>query len=298
MSDARLITGDDVELCARFNAFLGEGPVWDPDRQALWWVDIFEGMVHRFDPKSGDDECYPFGEPVGAVALRAGGGLVVVLANRVITWAPGNPRGELVAQLNGDEARHRLNDARCDRQGNLWVGSVSENTQPNAASLYRLDTAGGMQPVLRGVTISNGLDWAPSGDQFYYIDSPTQRVDVFRCDLDTARLTDRRPAARIEPSDGLPDGMTLDADGYIWVALYGGGSVRRYAPDGTLDTEIKLPVSQVTSCTFGGPDLMDLYITTGRKDLPDDQVREQPLAGALFRCRPGVRGRLTQTYGG
>jgi len=298
MSEARIITGNNVELCARFNAFLGEGPVWDEDQQALWWVDIFDRLVHRFDPKSGEDECYTFDEPVGAVALRGSGGLVVVLASRVVTWAAGSPRREVVAQLAGEEARHRLNDARCDHNGNLWVGSVSEDKQPNAASLYRLDTAGRLQPILRGVTISNGLDWTPSGDEFYYIDSPTQSIDVFRFAADSGRLDDRRVAVSIASTDGLPDGMTVDADGFIWVALYGGGRVRRYAPDGMLDMEIQLPVSQVTSCTFGGPDLMDLYITTGRKDLPDDQAHAQPLAGALFRCRPGVRGRLPQPFGG
>jgi sugar lactone lactonase YvrE len=158
-----------------------------------------------------------------------------------------------------------------------------------AGSLYRLDSAGSVSRVLAGVTISNGLAWSDDAATMYYIDSPTQRIDAFSYAADTGEIRDRRPVVHIPAELGSPDGLTIDADGGLWVALWGGGAVHRYL-DGRLDRVIRLPVSQPTSCTFGGPDLDELYVTSAWKGLSPDLRRAEPLAGALLRVRPGVRG--------
>jgi sugar lactone lactonase YvrE len=167
-------------------------------------------------------------------------------------------------------------------------------TQPHG-SLYRIDADGRTERVVSGLTISNGLDWSPDASLMYLNDTPTSRIDVFDHDPFTGAVTDRRPFARI---DGFPDGLTVDAEGGVWVALFGGSQVRRYSPDGSLDAVVPLPVANVTSLTFGGPDYADLFVTTARHDLDAAQLEAQPLAGAVFVLQPGVRGRPAGRFAG
>jgi sugar lactone lactonase YvrE len=173
------------------------------------------------------------------------------------------------------------------------------DVSPNAAALYRIDPDLSVTRMLSGVTLSNGLDWTLDNRQMYYIDSSTQAVDVFEFDLERGVLGTRRRVVSIPADEGLPDGMTVDADGGIWVALHGSGTVRRYFPDGHLDRVVRVPSARlVTCCAFGGRDLEDLYITTMTYGLSSEELAEQPLAGSLFRCRPGVRGRLPHHFAG
>jgi sugar lactone lactonase YvrE len=187
----------------------------------------------------------------------------------------------------------RMNEGGCDPDGRFWCGSMAYDQAPGAASLYRLDPDGTVRTVLGGVTISNGLDWSPDGSLAYYDDTATHRVDVF--DYDRAGgLTARRPFVRL-PDDGNPDGLTVDAEGGVWVALFGGGAVHRYTPAGVLDVVVELPTAQVTACTFGGPRLDQLFVTTSREGMaPDDD----PLAGALFRADVGVPGLPVREFAG
>jgi sugar lactone lactonase YvrE len=192
----------------------------------------------------------------------------------------------------------RMNDGGCDPQGRFYCGTMAYDETPGAGSLYRLDPDGSVHVTLRGVTISNGLQWNTGGDTVFYVDTPTGRVDAFDFDLDSGSLSRRRPFLEIEAEAGAPDGMTIDTEDCLWVALWGGGAVRRYTPEGDLDLVVEVPATQVTSCTFGGPSLEDLFITTATTELPAEALSEQPHAGGLFRCRPGARGLLPVAYRG
>jgi sugar lactone lactonase YvrE len=189
----------------------------------------------------------------------------------------------------------RMNEGGCDPQGRFYCGSMAYSEKPGAGTVYRLDTDGSVHTVLSEVTISNGIVWSLDGSQVYYIDTPTHRVDVFDFDAAAGTFHNRRPVVHIDPSLGSPDGMTIDAEGGLWVALWGGRAVHRYTPDGVLDAVIEVPASQVTACAFGGPDLDRLYITTSRRDI--DPAAE-PQAGALFVVTPDVHGIPVLIYGG
>jgi sugar lactone lactonase YvrE len=188
----------------------------------------------------------------------------------------------------------RMNEGGCDPDGRFYCGSMAYDQQPGAGALYRLDPDGSVHVVLENVTISNGLEWSPDGSRAYYNDSPTQRIDVFDYEVESG-LSGRRPFAEVPAEVGLPDGLTVDEEGGVWVALYGGGSVRRYTPDGMLDEVIEVPAKQVTACTFGGRDLDQLFITTSREDL---KPGEDPLSGSLFRTAVGVAGMPVREFVG
>jgi sugar lactone lactonase YvrE len=276
---------------------LGEGPHWDAATGELLRVDITRGRVHRLDPVSGRASSIDVGDLVGFAIPRASGGLVVGVRRAVVLLDPDGSRRTL-ATLAPDHPDNRLNDAKCDPMGRLWAGTMAMGeTQPDGA-LYRIEGGGVVEEVVSGLTVSNGLDWSPDATLMYLNDSPTRQVDVFDHDPSTGAVTGRRPFARIDSADGAPDGLTVDADGGVWVALFGGGQVRRYSPDGRLDVVVPLPVTNVTSLTFGGPDYADLFVTTARHNLDAAQLDAQPLAGAVFVLQPGVRGRPAGRFAG
>jgi sugar lactone lactonase YvrE len=270
----------------------GEGPVWDAAAGRLRWVDMLCGDILTLD-ETGVITRTHVGDMATALRPRAGGGLVVAVE-----------RGFAVLDSSGTTVREdtvfddpacRMNDGGADRQGRFLCGSMDyAMTEPRAA-LYRYDPDGTVSTVLTGVTLSNGIAWSLDGERMFYIDSVTQQVDVFDYDTVSGRPAGRRPLVRIDAASGLPDGLALDSEDGVWVALYGGHAVHRYGPDGRLDGVLELPVAKVTACAFGGPGLDELYITTSRVDLaPGDQ----PAAGALFLARPGVRGLPGGVYAG
>jgi len=273
---------------------LGEGPVWDQRGGRLHWVDIRSGLVHRFSPSDGSDQVIDVGQPVSAVGLGERGGLVLAIRDGFGLVPAGSDRVEHVIEVEKDLAGNRMNDGRVDPAGRFWAGTMADRWEdaPGAGALYRLDGASGAlaaTKVTGGITVANGIDWTPDGRHMYYVDSPTQRVDIF--DFDTGAPRNRSAFVEIPPAEGLPDGLVVDADGGVWVALFGAGTLRRYSPSGRVDQEIRLPVTLVTSAAFGGPDLADLYITTARHRLTEQQRERQPQAGSLFRCRPGPVGK-------
>jgi sugar lactone lactonase YvrE len=278
----------NVELVQDARAELGEGPVWDRRAGQLLWVDIMAGVVHRLDPRSGVERPLMVGQPVGAVCSRAAGGYVVGLRDGIAVLGDD---GELdfIADLEAEIAENRCNDAKCDPVGRLWVGTIRIDNQP-AGALYRIDADHSVKPVLTGLRLSNGLGWSPDGAVMYFIDSLAGGLDAFDFDLDSGALSRRRRLVTVEAGEGVADGMTVDSEGFIWIAVYGGGAIRRYAPSGELALVVELPVGQPTSCTFGGPDLRDLYITSARQHMSATELAAEPLAGGLFRCRPGPEG--------
>lgn len=259
------------DVAVRAEATLGEGPTWDGER--LLWIDILGARLHTYDPVSGHRSVRVLDQHIGAVKPRAGGGLVLNLRDGVALLDPDDSFRWLHHEpLPG----RRANDAAVAPDGSLWAGTMRYDEAPGGGTLSRITGDGTHRTVLDDVAVSNGTGWSPDGRLMYYIDSPTRRVDVF--DHESGRLSGRRPFVEIEDGAGFPDGLTVDADGCVWVALWDGGAVRRYTPDGTLDHVITLPTPRVTACAFGGPDLTDLYITTARVGLD----APHPVAGSLL----------------
>ena len=286
--------GAEVVLAA--GAALGEGPVWDPRAGSLLWTDIVRGEVHRLSPQTGMDTATAYGQPVGAVAWRRAGGLV--LATRDGFRIVPDSGAEQLVPVEADKLDQQMNDGKCDRCGRFWAGTSSLSRRPGVSALYRLGPDRRVETVLTGVSMSNGLGWSPDDRLFYYVDSPTQRVDVFQVDPDSGELRNRRPLVHVPRSLGIPDGLTVDADGCVWLAVWGAGAVHRYTPAGRLDGVLQVPARQVTSCTFGGPGLRHLFVTSARQGLPERELAEQPLAGAVFAARPAVGGFAADGFAG
>lgn len=290
-----MATSDGVEVVAASGAELGEGPVWDTRTNRLVWVDILGRRIHLTSVRTATDEVLDVPLDVGAVVPRAAGGFVAALQDGF--WVVGDGPAHRLTSVAQARPGLRFNDGKCDPSGRFWAGTMAYDKSAGGGALYRFDPDGRATCVLEGVTISNGLAWSADGRTMYYIDTPTQRVDAFSFEAATGEISDRRPVIRFPVESGAPDGMTIDADGGLWVALWGGGAVHRYV-DGNLDRVINLPVSQPTSCAFGGENLDELYVTSAWAGLSEEERRLQPLAGALFRIRPGVRGVPSVAFGG
>ena len=289
---------NEVELLVDAHARVGEGPSWDARENVLWWVDITGNLVHRYDPATGADTTIDVGRAVGAAVPRASGGLVLAVEEGFAALDPKTGKTELIAEVEKNQPENRMNDAKCDTTGRMWAGTMAYDDTPGAGAFYRLDPDRSVATILEGVTCSNGTAWSPDDTLMYYIDSGRQHVEVFDYDRATAQVFNRRKLIDIPVDAGTPDGMTVDAEGHLWVALWGGGAIRRYSPDGTLEKVLAMPVTQPTSMAFGGPDLTDLYITSASEGLSQEALQKDPHAGALFRHRPGVKGLPTQVYRG
>ncbi|HKV99588.1 MAG TPA: SMP-30/gluconolactonase/LRE family protein [Vicinamibacterales bacterium] len=286
----------DLVLDARLQ--LGEGPIWDADRGRLLFVDIMRGHVHEFDPVTGRDRVVEVGQPVGAVAPASRGDWVIAARDGFFRVDPATGATSLIAHIEKDDSVTRMNDGYVDARGRFWAGTMGMGGVPERGSLYRLDPDGSVTRHVTGVHISNGIDWSPDGRLMYYSDTGISRVDVFDFDESAGTISNRRTFVTITEDAGYPDGLVVDAEGFVWLALWEGGAVRRYAPDGTLDRTVAMPASLVTKCAFGGVDLSDLYITTAWIDLDEAGRAREPLAGGLFRLRPGVRGRAATRFAG
>lgn len=295
----------DVEPVVRAGARLGEGPVWDSDAERLYWVDIRGRAIHRYDPATGADGVCSVPDEVGVVVPIAGSSDLLAALGRDIVVLSGAfdgslpPRLERIATL---PTGTRANDGACDPAGRFLVGTLAPDTE-RACGLYRIDGRDRVTTLIEEVNLSNGLDWSPDGRTFYYVDTPTYRVDAFDYDPATAAMTNRRTFLDLgtagpdgEPLPLRPDGLTVDAEGGIWVAIARGSQVRRFDPDGRLDRVVTLPTRFITSCAFGGPDLAELYITSGRFAMTEEEIAAEPLAGAVFRVNPGISGKVAPKW--
>jgi sugar lactone lactonase YvrE len=271
-------------------AYHGEGPVWSARWGGLRWVDMLAGDVLSL-ADDGTVARRHVSDVVAALRPRCGGGAVLGI-ERGFALADADWSISRLDPLWSDEGV-RMNEGGCDPDGRFYCGSMAYDQRAGAASLYRLDSDGATHRMLAGVTVSNGLEWSPDGSLAYYNDTATHRVDVFDYDSEKG-LTGRRPFAEI-PDDGRPDGLTVDAQGGVWVALANRGCVWGFSPEGIRDEVVEIPVTKATACIFGGPELDQLFITTSREGLPSDV---EPLAGSLFRASVGVRGRPVREFAG
>ncbi|MEO8688035.1 MAG: SMP-30/gluconolactonase/LRE family protein [Solirubrobacteraceae bacterium] len=272
-------------------ATLAEGPRWETRTQRLLWVDIEGRALHEYDPGTDMDRAIPLPAKVGAAAATQDPGQVLVaLADRLARVDLETGDVEPLAEFPHAREDMRANDGDVDPAGRFWIGTMCEDEAPDLAALYRYDPDGSLTPVLQPVSLSNGLGWAAGEQRMYYIDSPTKRIDVLDYDAATGEVADRRPFAVIEDGVGVPDGLALDVEDGVWVALYGGGQVRRYGPGGALDAVLEIPADNVTACAFGGEDGRRLFVTTARSP--------QPLGGSLFTAEPGIAGPPARAFGG
>lgn len=290
----------EVELLIDSQNALGEGPMWSVREQALYWVDIMGHAFHRFDPASGARKQYDIGEEVGTVVLRESGGFVLALRSGLAFWDETNGL-QAIIDPEPDKADNRFNDGAVDRQGRFWAGTMPMNTREPIGALYRLDTDQSLHTMQTHVTVSNGLGWSPDNRIMYYCDTTPRTIWQYDFDPATGDIANRRPFVAVPEAagEGAPDGLTVDSEGFIWSARWGGWKICRYDPDGKLEREVKIPAERVTSVVFGGPELEDLYITSARMGFdPARDSATQPHAGGVFHLRPGVKGLPEPEYKG
>ena len=285
---AAAVTSSVTELAVP-RASLGEGPCWDARVGALYWTDIPAHQVHRLTSDRTHTQ-WNTGQPVGAVVPRAAGGLVLAAKDGFLAMDPGTGGLSILAAVEPDLPGNRMNDGACDRAGRFFAGTMADDESPGAGALYLLAADHQVTRLVAGVGISNGIGWSPDDRRMYYIDSLTYRVDLFDYEPSTGAIGNRRAFAALGAGEVMPDGLAVDSEGSVWVALWGGSEIRRIAPDGRLTLSVDVPATNVTSCAFGGHDLRTLYITTaagpGRS------------GGALFACQVAVAGLPANPYRG
>ncbi len=298
MADETGVRQDEAELVLDARAEHGEGPMWHAAENVLVWVDIARRLVHLYDPASGADRAIDVGQPVSAVAPRASGGLVMALQEGYAALDTASGQVELIAAVDKGATPGRMNDGKCDSEGRFWAGTMAFNQQRGSATLYRLERDHSVTTMLRNVTIPNGPAWSLDNRTIYFNPGATGGVDAYDFDPLTGVLSNRRPFISIPSDVGAPDGLTVDDEDHVWVAIWGGWAVHRYTPDGQLERVVRLPAAHVSCPTFGGADLTELYITTSPEGLSDEERRAQPHAGSLFRYRLGVAGPPPFAYQG
>ena len=288
----------DVVVAANMEDVLGEVPVWDANAQCLWWTDVFRPAIHRLDAASGEVDSWTPPDKVHSFALRQNDGLVIAGRKGFARYDPVSGAYELLHDPRGENDGTMLNDGRADRQGRFWAGTMDKMLKAPTGHLYRLDADGTSHAEADNITLSNGVAFSPDGGTLYFADSLLKTIFAYDLAADSGALANKRVFAETSAVPGIPDGATVDAEGHLWSARFDGNRVVRYAPDGSVVQEIELPVSRVTSCALGGPDLKTLYITSAFFRLTDEQRAKQPLAGALFAVQVDVPGVPEPRYKG
>jgi sugar lactone lactonase YvrE len=279
-----------AELVLKADARIGEGSIWDWERNRLLWIDILNGEILSFDPATRENRIvFKSCLPIGTVVQRERGGLVAALLHGIYFVDEETGAAEMICEVETDKPENRFNDGKCDAAGRFWVGTMSGD--PSKGSLYRLGTDLKCDKMLEGVSISNGIIWSHDNKTMYYADTPTGVIVAFDYDLETGGIRNKRTVVEIKKGEGGPDGFTIDAEGMLWVAQWGGWQVGRYDPETGKKLEtVEVPAGQVSSCAFGGRNLDELYITTARVSLSEEKLAAHPLTGSLFMAKVGVKG--------
>jgi L-arabinonolactonase len=280
-----------IECVLNCRAELAESPVWDPEDEVLYWVNIKGREIHRYDPVNGKDHLWKTPMDVGSLALRRDGGIIVALKTGFFFFDPASSRFTPIVEPEADLAENRFNDGKTDRQGRFWAGSLHDpdETKPSGA-LYRLDTDLSCHKMVDGIYASNGLAFSPDSTTAYYADSRRRIVWAWDFDQEAGMLRNRRIFIELSEREGVPDGAAVDDEGGYWLAQPPAARIVRYDPCGHIDKVLELPVSQPTSVAFGGSRLDTLYISSARYRMPVDRLRNEPLAGGIFATCPGITG--------
>jgi len=288
------------EVVTTHCCLLGEGPVWDKNQKRIFWIDILKGEVLYFYPETREHTTCGLGQLIGSISLKRSGGIIAALSDGFGTVDLDNGAVCYISKVEYHLTDNRFNDGKCDPAGRFWAGTMSMSAIPHAGSLYVLEKDGTVTTKLTGITCSNGLAWSPDHKTFYYIDTPTQKVMAYNYDVLNGNITDSRVVINIPKEAGYPDGMTIDTEGMLWIAMWDGWKVLRYNPlSGEQLQDITLPVSRPTSCVFGGDAMDDLYITSAREGMSENDLKEQPLAGSLFVVKEsGFKGTDGYEYDG
>jgi D-xylonolactonase len=274
----------ELELIADYGCVIGEGPLWHPAERRLYWTDIANGRLFRYDPASGaHEQCYA-GDPVGGFTIQHDGALLLFMERGAIKLWRDGALTTVVSQID-DELDSRFNDVVADPAGRVFCGTMPAGGR--LGRLYRLETDGSLVRLLEGIDVSNGLGFSPDRRKLYYSVSEACAVYVFDYDAASGAISNQQVLVDTAGEEGVPDGLTVDAEGYIWLARWNGNCLVRYAPDGREERRVSFPVRKVSSVTFAGPDYTDMYVTTAGGDR---KAEDGALAGGLFRLRPGVRG--------
>lgn len=288
-----------AELILDQKALLGEGPSWSSDAAKLLWVDIVQKKIFLFDPADRTNQTVQLDQQVGAVVPRASGGAAAALEEGFFGVDLASGAAACLARPEKALDKDRFNDGKCDPNGRFWAGTIASNMDEPTGALYCLDTDHTWKKAVSGIGCSNGLAWSPDHKTMYYIDSPTKQVVAYDYDLAAGTIENPRVVVTLPEGGGVPDGMTIDSTGMLWVAQWGGWQVSQWNPvTGEQIGRIPIPAAQVTSCCFGGDRLEDLYITTARIGINEEALKDQPHAGGLFLARPGVTGAQTYAFQG
>ena len=273
-------------------AKLGEGAIWNYKTQELYWVDIVGEKLHIYHPESNTNKTISMPCRIGTVVpTQEINKAVVALEDGIYKVDISKEILSLLSAVEATNFKNRFNDGKCDPNGNLWVGSMHlEKTKP-LASLYKVNGKGRATKMLSNITISNGIVWSKRGETMYYIDTPTKKIRAFDFDMASSTISNERTVVEVNEKDGYPDGMTIDENGMLWVGMWNGNAVAQYNPNtGALIRKIAVPAHNVTSCAFGGNNLDELFITTASVDMTEEEKKKYPLAGAIFKVKPGVKG--------
>lgn len=287
------------EIVVEHSCLLGEGPVWDAANNTILWLDILKGEIHQHNILSGKHSIFRAGEMIGCIAPRENGGFIAGMENGIAFIDVTTNTIKYIA--NPEEGlENRFNDGKCDVAGRFWLGSMAKSEEKNRGNFYVMESDLSIKKKITNVSISNGLAWNADNTLLYYIDTPTNHVVAFDFNIENGELTNRHIAIDVTQEQGFADGMTIDEEGMLWIAFYDGWRVARYDPrTGKLLQQVKLPVANVTCCTFGGDNLNDLYITTASKGLSQEALAKQPHAGKLFVVKNmAVKGTNIQTFKG
>ena len=280
---------DSIECVVDCRNKLGEVPVWDVAEQALYWVDIEGKLLQRYTPATQAVERWQMPERISSFALREEGGLIVAFASGIALYDLVTGGIEWIARPDKNP-RNRFNEGKCDRRGRFWAGTMDDRLSAHSASLFRVDPDLSVHRMLGEIGISNCFVWSLENDAFYFADSMDRRIYRFDYDHAAGRIANRSLFTDTTAQNVVPDGGTIDEEGFIWNAQWDGWRVVRYAPDGRIDRIVEMPVQKPTSCMFGGPDLATLYVTSAIWDLTPDKLKDQPAAGGLFALDLGIRG--------